>query len=133
MISVHLSFNGQCKVAFEFYADLFGGRIVTMMSWADSPMAAQAPAGRGGDILHASLDLDGSTLIGSDSAGTQSPQGFAVLLEPSDPATAERWFAALAEGGSVDMPLQETFWAARFGVLRDRFGIPWEINCGKPH
>ena len=56
-----------------------------------------------------------------------------IILEPKDPATAERWFSALAEGGTVEMPLQETFWAARYGVLRDRFGVPWEINCGKAH
>jgi PhnB protein len=112
---------------------LLGGKIATMMSWADSPMAAQAPEGRSAEILHASLDLGGYTLLGDDVGTYGRPQGFAVVLEPPDPATAERWFAALAEGGAVDMPLQETFWAARYGILHDPFGIPWEINCGKPH
>ena len=132
MISIHLSFRGQCREAFEFYAKLFGGKVVTMMTWADSPMAEQAPPGRSDQLIHASVEILGHTLLGDDMSEHEQA-GFAITVEPPDVATAESWFAALAEGASVAMPIQETFWAARYGVLRDRFGVPWEINCGKPH
>jgi len=135
MLSPHVTFNGQCREAFQFYAQLFGGVTGTMLSWADSPMADQVPENRRGEILHASLRLGDRELCGADVAPEQyvRSEGILIILEPADPATAERWFSALAEGGTVEMPLQETFWAARFGVLRDRFGVPWEINCGKAH
>ncbi len=132
MINLHLSFQGQCRQAFEFYATLFGGKVTTIMTWADSPMASHAPPGRSHQIIHATVDILGHTLLGDDMSQHEQ-QGFAITLEPPDIATAESWFAALAEGGSITMPLAETFWAARYGVLRDRFGVPWEINCGKPH
>jgi PhnB protein len=131
MINIHLSFQGHCRAAFEFYANLFGGKVTTIMTWADSPMAAQAPPGRDLQIIHATLEILGHSLLGDD-MGQHEQQGFAITIEPPDTATAESWFAALAKDGTVSMPLQETFWAARYGVLRDRFGVPWEINCGKP-
>jgi PhnB protein len=132
-IQAHLSFQGQCKDAFEFYAKLFGGKIVFMQTWGESPLAKQVPAERLHEVLHATLRLDKQELLGADAGVNYArPQGFALVIEPFDATEAERWFAGLAaEGGTVEMPLQETFWAARYGVVRDRFGIPWEINCGK--
>jgi PhnB protein len=129
----HLAFNGQCEAAFTFYAQCFGGRIITMLRWAGSPMAQQAPEGFGEKILHATLTVGDNMLAGSDSLPGQyeQPKGFQILIGLDDAAEAERIYGALAENGTAVMPLQETFWAVRFGVVTDPFGISWEINCEK--
>ncbi len=130
-LSPHLAFNGECEAAFQFYARCFGGEIVTMLAYGNSPMAEQAPPEWRGKILHATLNFGDNVLAGSDSLPGQYEQlkGFQVLLGVDDPVEAERIFNALAENGTVLMPIQQTFWARRFGVLVDRFGIPWEVNC----
>ncbi len=127
----HLVFNGECEAAFRFYEKCFGGKIVTMLTWAETPMAEQAPAGFGGKILHATLTVGDNMLAGSDSlpGSFEQPKGFHILVSIDDPAEAERIYQALAENGTVVMPLQLTFWAVRFGVVTDPFGISWEINC----
>jgi len=130
-LSPHLSFNGECEAAFRFYERCFGGDIVTMLAYGNSPMAEQAPPEWKGKILHATLNFGDNVLAGSDSLPGQyeRPKGFQVLLGIDDQVEAERIFNALAENGTVLMPIQQTFWALRFGVLVDRFGIPWEVNC----
>jgi PhnB protein len=127
----HLSFSGECEAAFQFYERCFGGEIITMLAYGNSPMAEQAPPEWRGKILHATLSFGDNVLAGSDSIPGQyeRPKGFQMLLGVDDPADAERIFNALADNGTVLMPIQQTFWARRFGVLVDRFGIPWEINC----
>jgi len=132
-LNPYLSFNGNCEEAFKLYEKCLGGKIIFMMTWGDSPMAAQMPPDWGKKIMHATLTLDGTTLQGSDVPGEQyqKPHGITVALGLSDPAEAERIFKALAENGKVGMPLQETFWALRFGEVVDQFGIPWLINCEK--
>jgi PhnB protein len=104
-----------------------------MMPHEGTPIADQVPAKWRNKILHASLKVGDEVLMGADAPPDhyQKPQGFSVTLGMKDPAEAERIFHALAENGTVQMPLQETFWAARFGMLVDRFGIPWMINCEK--
>jgi PhnB protein len=128
----YLTFNGQCSAAFEFYQKCLGGEIVRMLTYGGSPMAAQTPPAWHSKVLHATFAWNGHTLGGVDPLPEQykAPQGFAVVLDPSDAAEAERIFASLAEGGTIQMPLQQTFWALRFGILTDQFGIPWVINCG---
>ena len=130
----HLVFNGQCEAAFRFYERCLGGRIVVMLTWADSPMAGDAPEGFGGKILHATLTVGDNMLAGSDSlpGQYQQPQGFHILVGIGAPVEAERIFNALAENGTIAMPFQKTFWAAGFGVLTDQFGISWEINSEQP-
>ncbi len=132
-LSVHLTFNGQCEAAFRFYAQSLGATIATMLTYGDSPMAEQTPVEWRGKIIHATLILGDTTLAGVDLFGKdyEPVKGFFALMEVDDPAEAERVFAALSENGSVRMPIQETFWATRFGVLVDQFGTPWEINCGR--
>lgn len=109
------------------------GKITFMLTWGDSPMAKDAPPEWAGKIMHASLTVGDVVLTGHDPLPHQyeAPRGFSILLAPSEPADADRLFHALAENGTVGMPLQETFWAARFGAVTDRFGIPWSINCEK--
>ena len=132
-LNPYLSFNGQCEEAFKLYEKCLGGKITFMMTWGDSPMAGQMPPGWGKKIMHATLTLDGTTLQGSDvpSEQYQKPHGITVALGLSDAAEAERIFKALSENGTVGMPLQETFWALRFGEVVDQFGTPWLINCEK--
>jgi PhnB protein len=130
-LTFHIAFDGCCEEAFRVYERCLGGKIVTVLKWSDTPMAAEAPPGYSDKILHATLALGTSTLAGADSMPGQheAPQGFHVLLGIPDPAEAERIFAALAEDGSVTVPLQKTFWAILFGTVTDRFGVSWEINC----
>src|SRR5580692_4480715 len=133
-LSIHLSFNGTCEQAFQFYERELGGTIVVMLRHADSPAAESVPADWRMKINHATLVLGDHRLTGGDVPleSHQKPQGFAVLLHLETTAEAERAFGVLAAGGSVQFPLQETFWARRFGMLTDPFGIPWLIQCGKP-
>lgn len=126
-----LNFNGQCEEAFEFYAKLFNGQIQNMSRFAGSPMESRIPEEFRNKIMHATLTFDGQTLMGADPPGSsyQPPQGFSVTIQTKDRAEGERIFNGLAEGGQVGMPLQKTFWSAAFGMVKDRFGIPWLINC----
>jgi PhnB protein len=133
-LSPYLTFNGQCEAAFKFYADVLGGKIEAMFPHEGTPAAEHVPAEWRKKILHARLTVGNNVLMGSDAPPDRyrKPQAFSVSLEINTPAEAERMFQALAEGGTVQMPIQQTFWAARFGMLVDRFGIPWMINCEQP-
>jgi PhnB protein len=128
---ISLSFDGQCEAAFRFYERCLGGKITFLLTWGDSPMAKDAPPEWGAKILHASLSVGDMVFAGADSLQYEQPRGFAVLLGLTDAIDAERIFNALAEDGIVAVPLQETFWASRYGWVTDRFGIPWTINCAE--
>jgi PhnB protein len=130
----YLTFNGDCEAAFKVYERCFGGKIEMMMTHGDSPAAEQVPVDWRGKIMHARMDLGGQLLMGSDAPRDryEQPKGFSISLVVGTPAEADRIFQALSEKGAVQMPLQETFWAARFGMVVDRFGIPWMINCEHP-
>jgi PhnB protein len=128
-LTAHLSFCGQCREAFNFYAQSFDGELM-MLTYGDTPMAEDVPAEWRYKIVHATLSFDGCELAGSDVQLDyyQRPQGFSVLVDIEGVEKARRVFTTLKEGGNVEMPMQETFWSPAFGVLTDRFGIPWEIN-----
>ena len=129
---INLSFDGRCEAAFRFYERCLNGKVTFLLTWGDSPMANDAPPEWGGKIAHATLEVGNTRMQGSDPApgSYEAPRGFAITLNPSE-GDAERLFAELAEGGTVGVPLQETFWAVRFGMVTDRFGIPWVINAEK--
>jgi PhnB protein len=133
-LNPYLYFNGQCEEAFQFYEKRLGGKITFMMTYEGSPMASQAPPGCAKKVLHAGLTLDGGILEGCDALPGEykKPQSFCVMLRPKDAAEADRIFGALAEGGTVQIPIAETFWALRFGMVVDQFGMPWLINCERP-
>ena len=133
-LNPYLMFDGQCEAAFRFYEQALGGTIVAIMTFGESPVAEQTPAELRGQIMHARLIVGDTVLMGSDAPGEryEKMKGFSVALGVDEPAEAERVFNALAAGGTVTMPIQETFWARRFGMLIDRFGTPWMINCEKP-
>ncbi len=129
----YLEFDGNCREAFDFYAGAIGGTIVSMMTFGETPAAEHVPAASHSQIMHAALQLDdGHFLMASDGMPGQPSQGIkgaSVALHPETPADADRVFANLADGGQVTMPIDRTFWAERFGMLVDRFGVPWIINC----
>jgi PhnB protein len=128
----YLNFDGQCAEAFRFYERVLGGRIEMMMTHGESPIAGEVPPDWHEAIMHARLVVGDAVLMASDSPGGhyQKPEGMYVSLQIDDAAEAERVFHALAEDGTVTMQFEPTFWAAvGFGMLRDRFGIPWMINC----
>lgn len=132
-LSPYLYFDGQCEEAFRLYEKCLGGKITFMMTWDRSPSASQTPPGWAKKVLHAGLASGDGVLEGCDAMPGEykKPQSFRVMLRPKDAAEAERIFKALADDGTVQAPLQETFWALRYGTLIDRFGIPWLINSSR--
>jgi PhnB protein len=130
-LNPYLNFNGQCAAAFKFYEQCLGGKILMMQTHGESPMKDQVPADWRDRIIHARLAVGDKVLMGSDTPPQHyaAPQGMSVLISVATPADAERTFKALAENGKVTMPYQKTFWSAGFGMLVDRFGIPWMVNC----
>jgi PhnB protein len=133
-LNAHLVFNGDCRDAFEYYEKHLGGKIGFIMTYGESPMATQTAPEQHAKILHASLTIGNELLTGADAppSAYQKPQGNSLLFSVDDAAEADRIFQTLAENGTVQMPVQETFWALRFGMLVDRFGTPWMINCSRP-
>ena len=131
---ISLAFDGDCEAAFKYYERVLEGHVRFMLRWGDSPMAADAPPGWGEKILHAAITIGETEIIGLDvpSDRYEAPIGFEIMLNIDDPVAAERVFGQLAENGSIRMPLQQTFWARLYGVLVDRFGIPWSVNCRMP-
>jgi len=132
-LTPYLNFNGECEAAFTLYEKCLGGKIEMSMTYAGSPMASHVPADWGKKILHVSMSIGDLRLQGADAPPDQyqKPQGFSVALDLIDAAQASRIFRELSDGGTVQLPLQETFWAGSFGMLTDRFGTPWIINCAK--
>ena len=133
-LNPYLSFSGQCEAAFKFYAEALGGQVLMTLTYGETPMSDQTPADWRGKIAHTRMSVGGTMLMGSDSPPDrfEPMKGATIALGIDEPGEAERVFHALAAGGTVTMPIQETFWARRFGMLTDRFGTPWMINCEKP-
>jgi PhnB protein len=129
-IQPYLMFNGNCREAFEFYHRVLGGTLEAMMPHRGTPAEEHVPEEWRDKIMHACLIVDDQLLMASDSPPQyQKPSGgFSVSLQIDKREDAERIFSELAEGGTVTMPLEKTFWADRFGMLTDRFGTPWMIN-----
>lgn len=127
----YLLFNGDCESAMKFYEKSIGGKVEAMFTHEGTPMEKMVPADWRKKVMHARLKVGDKVLMASDCSPDRyvKPQGFSVNLDFKSPAEAEKVFNALAENGSVQMPLQQTFWAARFGMVTDRFGTPWMINC----
>lgn len=127
----YLHFNGDCETAFRYYERCLGGKIEAMLTHAGSPAEQHVAAEWRSKILHARLVVRDAVLMASDAppGHYQKPQGFSVSIQISEPARADDIFRGLADGGTVVMPFGQTFWAARFGMLVDKFGIPWMVNC----
>ena len=130
-VNAYLLFDGRCEEAFRFYEKCFDGKIVAMLTHKGTPAEQHVPAKWVDKILHARLDIGDQVLMASDSPPDryEKPAGFSVSLQVKTPAEAQRLFTALADKGQIRMPLEKTFWSPSFGMLVDRFGIPWMINC----
>lgn len=134
-IAPYLFFDGCCREAFTTYAAIFNGRVMAMMSHEGTPAESHVPPDWVPKIMHACLDLGGQKLMASDAPPDRSQgpmRSVSVSVTVSETAEAERLFAALSEGATIAMPLAETFWAPRFGMLRDRFGTNWMIASEPP-
>jgi PhnB protein len=128
----YLNFPGTCAEAFKVYEGIFGGKILAMLKAEDPNMGGADFVGM---IMHARMKVGETLIMGSDAPASRykPPQGFSVNVGVDSPAEADRIYAALAEGGTQTMPIAETFWAQRFGMCVDRFGISWMVNCEKPN
>jgi PhnB protein len=133
-LNPYLLFNGQCAAAFKFYENCLGGKIEVMMSHAGTPAESQVPANWRDKIIHARLVVGDKVLMGSDAPPDryEAPKGFSISLGVDSPAEAERIFKALSAKGTVNMPLQKTFFAEGFAMVVDQFGIPWMILSQQP-
>lgn len=134
-ISPYLNFNGNCGEAMKFYEEVLGGKIAFNQTFEGTPAAEYVPPDFKDKVMHATLQVGTFTIMASDAPPDRyaPPQGFHVSIALADVAESERIFAALSAGGQIEMPLQETFWASRFGMLTDKFGIGWMVNCEKQH
>ena len=128
----YLSFRGDCEAAFKYYEQHLGGEMGGMFRYGGTPLSDSVPDDWPDKIMHGSITIGGQILQAADGApgSYETPQGFSLTLQITSAADAERMFDALADGGHVRLPLEKTFWAERFGMVVDRFGVPWIINCG---
>lgn len=132
-INPYLNFSGTCEEAFNFYKSVFGGEFLDFQRFRDVPDEAQLPNDEGEMIMHVSLPIGNNALLmGSDRPASMgqvtSGDNVHVSIQSDNDEETEKLFYGLAAGGQVTMPLQETFWGARFGMLTDKFGIQWMIN-----
>ena len=129
-MNVHVGFPGTCREAMQFYADVTGGQLECLLTYAETPAAEHSPPELHDRIIHASLNLRGRRLMGADmAADCYTPsQGVEIQLEYRDIEQAARTFARLAEGGKIIMPFEATFWSPGFGMAVDRFGVGWMVN-----
>jgi len=130
-VTTYLSFNGQCEAAFTLYERVLGGRLGPMFRYAGSPMADTVPPEWQNKIMHGSLTIGEHVVMGGDVAPDryEAPKGFSLSINMKSAPEADVIFRELATEGRVLIPLEKTFWAERFGMVIDRFGVPWMINC----
>ena len=132
-VNIYLTFNGSCEEALKFYAQCLGGTLGELHRFSGSPMDdGKIPAEFKDKVMHGRVETQGQLIMGSDTGPGQSFQGyngFTVSINAADTAQGKRLFDALSAGGQVTMPFQKTFWAEGFGMLNDKFGVPWMVNC----
>ena len=129
LVEPYLFFDGKCEEALEFYRRTIGAEVTALLRWKDSPDPAMTMPGAADKVMHARVRIGDTMVMASDGRCQGKPefQGFALSLTAADIADADRLFAALGDGGQVQMPLSETFFSPRFGMVADRFGVSWMI------
>jgi PhnB protein len=131
-VQAYLFFPGTCEAAIEFYREALGAELQMLMRYRDSPEPPPpgvVPPGYDDKVMHASLRIGESTIMASDGCDDNTAfRGFSLSLSPADAGQARRLFDALAQGGTVQMPLGPTFWSPAFGMLTDRYGVGWMVN-----
>lgn len=130
-LTPYLFFNGQCREALAFYVQAMGGKVDSLMTFAESP--EPVPSGVSDQVMHAQFSVGPVVFMASDTMSEKVPHGgpVALNLDFSDPDEQARVFHELAEGGEITMALQDTFWGSRFGMVTDRYGIQWMLSCGQ--
>ena len=134
-VQAYVTFGGRCEEALEFYKKAVGAEVKDLLRWKDSPDAAmQPPSGYEEKVINASFRIGDTELMADDGMGAKEVEfkGMTLALSVADDAEAKRVFTALGEGGSVQMPLAKTFWTSSFGMLTDKFGVPWMVNVDTP-
>ncbi len=134
-IQPYLFFNGRCQEALDFYVSALGARVEMLMRFKDSPEPPDpknVPPGSENNVMHASFRIGDSVLMASDGMGKGKPvfEGVSLSLAVNSDADADRLFSALAKGGSVQQPLVKTFFSSNFGMVTDKFGVPWMVIAG---
>jgi PhnB protein len=131
-VTPYLFLDGRCEEAIEFYKKNLGAEVGMMMRFKDAPADAKCPEGNANKIMHACITINGAPVMLSDGDAKNKMkfEGFALALDAKDAAQGERMFNALSQGGQVRQPLTETFFAQRFGMLADKFGVGWMITAG---
>jgi PhnB protein len=132
-IEPYLFFNGRCEEVIEFYKRALGAELLFLMrnrEAPEQPPPGELPPGSENKVMHATLRIGSSNIMLSDGHCDGKPafNGFSLSLDAADEAEAERLFAALCDGGTVQMPLAKTFWSPRFGMVADRFGVSWMVS-----
>ena len=135
-INPYISFKGNCEEAINFYKDRLGAEVLFSQTYGDSPMSDQVSEENKGKIMHTSIKIGDSVIMACDNVFAENPttvgNNISLAIGGYDIGTAENMFNKLSDGGTVTMPMQETFWAQRFGMLTDKFGINWMFNIEKP-
>jgi PhnB protein len=134
LVQPYLFFNGHCEEALEFYRTTLNAEVLMLMRFKENPEPHQGLAPENEEkVMHASFRVGQTTLMASDGrcGGQTNFDGFTLSISVADEAEADRVFAALSEGGKVEMPLMKTFWAAKFGILEDRFGLGWMVTVAE--
>lgn len=126
-LDLYVNYAGNCREAFQFYEKHLGGRITQMMTHGEMPDPSRVPPELRDAVLHARLELGGATLMGADIPNAQPMRSAYVTLSLDSDAEAERVYELLADGGEIFMKLEQTFFASRFAMLRDRFGTSWML------
>lgn len=132
LVQPYLFFDGCCEEALDFYKRTLGAEVTMLMRFGESPEPQHTPPGRERKVMHAAFKLGDSLIMASDGncGGQPRFQGVSLSLSVKDEAAADRVFAALAEGGQVQMPIGKTFFSPRFGAVADRFGVSWMVVVG---
>jgi PhnB protein len=133
-IQPYLFFDGRCEEALEFYRSVFGAQIDSLMRFKDSPEPHMAGPDSANKVMHASFRIGDSTVMASDGRNTGKPdfRGFSLSIEVASVEEAKKRFDALADGGQVQQALTPTFFSPGFGMVADRFGVPWMIIVARP-
>jgi len=133
-LTPYLAFPGTCAEAFDFYAELFGGEVGLRQFVRDSPMAADVPPDKQDYVLHSHVSIGAQVLMGSDNTlgGETAVSGVYLQVTIDDLDKARRIFGRLAKNGMIVHAFAATFWAAGFGICRDRYGVLWIISCEAP-
>ena len=133
-LSTYLNFDGNCREAFEYYRDVFGGEFMVMETFRNGPPDMGLPENELDNVMHVSFPIGSSVLMGSDVPSTFGPshkQGnnFSISISAESREESDALFGKLSKGGNVSMPMQDMFWGSYFGACTDKFGINWQVNC----